>query len=229
MSHAQFLGQQGQIAVIHLGGSFSNIILSVAVTSDVIGSDRLFVIMGHKLSSLCISGDDDDNNDDSFQEVQRRKTRDGGGDRARRKSSGLSRYSNDFQHTIEEPLKIAAFNVRRFGAAKMKQNVVVDILVKIIKQFDIIIVQEVVDSSEKAVHDLLEAVNSSDDKYQMVLSPRLGRNTQKEQYLIIFRLMYFSSRDSDTTTSVVRLYVCMSICLSVCHQNPIHLSNKSPF
>ena len=130
MSHAQFLGQQAQIAVIHLGGSVSNIILSVAVTSDVIGSDRLFVIMGHKLSSLCISGDDDDNNDDSFQEVQRRKTRDGGGDRARRKSSGLSRYSNDFQHTIEEPLKIAAFNVRRFGAAKMKQNVVVDILVK---------------------------------------------------------------------------------------------------
>ena len=171
--------------------------------------------MGHKLSSLCISGDDDDNNDDSFQEVQRRKTRDGGGDRARRKSSGLSRYSNDFQHTIEEPLKIAAFNVRRFGAAKMKQNVVVDILVKIIKQFDIIIVQEVVDSSEKAVHDLLEAVNSSDDKYQMVLSPRLGRNTQKEQYLIIFRLMYFSSRDSDLTTNVVRLYVCMSICPSV--------------
>ena len=193
--------------------------------------------MGHKLSSLCISGDDDDNNDDSFQEEQRRKTRDGGGDRARRKSSGLSRYSNDFQHTIEEPLKIAAFNVRRFGAAKMKQNVVVDILVKIIKQFDIIIVQEVVDSSEKAVHDLLEAVNSSDDKYQMVLSPRLGRNTQKEQYVIIFRLMYFSSHDSDLTTSVVRLYVCMSICpsghpsicLSVCHQNPIHLSNQSPF
>jgi len=152
--------------------------------------------MGHKLSSLCISGDDDDNNDDSFQEVQRRKTRDGGGDRARRKSSGLSRYSNDFQHTIEEPLKIAAFNVRRFGAAKMKQNVVVDILVKIIKQFDIIIVQEVVDSSEKAVHDLLEAVNSSDDKYQMVLSPRLGRNTQKEQYVIIFRSSKVSVTDS---------------------------------
>ena len=37
MSHPQFLGQQGQIAVIHLGGSVSNITLSVAVTSDVIG------------------------------------------------------------------------------------------------------------------------------------------------------------------------------------------------
>ena len=153
--------------------------------------------MGHKLSSLCIKDDQDDNNDDSFQEVQRRKTRDGGGDRARRKSSGLSRYSNDFQHTIEEPLKIAAFNVRRFGSAKMKQNVVVDILVKIIVQFDIIIIQEVVDSTEKAVHDLLAAVNKSiysDNKidagstqYQMVLSPRLGRNTQKEQYVILYR------------------------------------------
>ena len=37
MSHAQFLGQQGQIAVIHLGGSVSNITLSVAVTCDALG------------------------------------------------------------------------------------------------------------------------------------------------------------------------------------------------
>ena len=68
--------------------------------------------------------------EEGFQEDERRKTRDGGKEeqRRRRRSSGLSRYSTDFQHVIEEPLKIAAFNVRRFGTAKMKDNNIVDIL-----------------------------------------------------------------------------------------------------
>ena len=67
--------------------------------------------------------------EEGFQEDERRKTRDGGQEeQRRRRSSGLSRYSTDFQHVIEEPLKIAAFNVRRFGTAKMKDNNIVDIL-----------------------------------------------------------------------------------------------------
>ena len=63
--------------------------------------------MGHCLSR--------ENNDDSFTEVERRKTRDGdrgkgqSGDdtpnRRQRKSSGLSNYSNDCQHVIEQPLR----------------------------------------------------------------------------------------------------------------------------
>ena len=83
--------------------------------------------MGHKLSCLTEESEDTEN---SFEEVERRKTRDGGENdlRQRRKSSGLSRYSTDCQHVIEEPLKIAAFNVRRFGTAKMKDKDVVDIL-----------------------------------------------------------------------------------------------------
>ena len=85
--------------------------------------------MGHKLSCLAEEPEDTEN---SFEEVERRKTRVGGENdlRQRRKSSGLSRYSTECQHVIEEPLKIAAFNVRRFGTAKMKDKDVVDILGK---------------------------------------------------------------------------------------------------
>ena len=85
--------------------------------------------MGQKLSCLTEESEDAEH---SFEEVERRKTRDGGENdlRQRRKSSGLSRYSTDCQHVIEDPLKIAAFNVRRFGTAKMKDKDVVDILGK---------------------------------------------------------------------------------------------------
>ena len=66
--------------------------------------------------------------DDSFQEDQRRKSRDQAALQHRRKSSGLSRYSNDGKHVLEDPLKIGAFNVRKFGAKKMKDENVVAIL-----------------------------------------------------------------------------------------------------
>mgnify|MGYP003344535962 CR=1 FL=1 len=84
--------------------------------------------MGHAVSCLCR---DEDSNNDSFDEVERKKSRDERGKddiQTRRRSSGLSRYSTDFQHVIEDPLKIAAFNVRRFGTAKMKDETVVKIL-----------------------------------------------------------------------------------------------------
>ncbi len=53
----------------------------------------------------------------SFDEEERRKSRDGGvaAQRRRRRSSGLSRYSNEERHVVEAPLRIAAFNVRRWG------------------------------------------------------------------------------------------------------------------
>ena len=73
--------------------------------------------MGHAVSCLCREADEDNNNE-SFEEIERRKSRDEKGKdelQRKRRSSGLSRYSTDFQHVIESPLKIAAFNVRRFG------------------------------------------------------------------------------------------------------------------
>ena len=54
-------------------------------------------------------------------------------------------------------------------------------------------IQEIVDTSEKAIHDLTAAVNDntgagdSSAGYDVVISPRLGRTSQKEQYAIIYR------------------------------------------
>ena len=84
--------------------------------------------MGHAVACLCR---DEDSKNDSFNEIERRRSRDERGKddiHRRRRSSGLSRYSTDFQHVIEDPLKIAAFNVRRFGTAKMKDEAAVKIL-----------------------------------------------------------------------------------------------------
>jgi len=132
----------------------------------------------------------------TFSEEERKKPRDerkGSGEKIkfRRRSSGLSRFSTNDQHVVEKPFRIAAFNVQKFGAAKMKDSVVVDILVKIVLQFDIILIQEIVDVSEQAIQDLLEAVNAESEenshRYELVISPRLGRSNMKEQYAFLYR------------------------------------------
>ena len=60
---------------------------------------------------------------------------------------------------IESPIIFGAFNIQNFGMAKMKNEKVVKIIVSIIRHFDIIVLQEIVDKSEKAINKLLEEVN----------------------------------------------------------------------
>ena len=128
----------------------------------------------------------------AFSEEVTRRSKDGEEKkRRRRKSSGTSRFSTRDQHVVEKPFRIAAFNVRRFGTAKMKDKEVVEVLVNIVRQHDIILIQEVVDNTGKSVQELLEAVNAvsgdEDPEYAVVLSPRLGRGNQKEQYAFFYR------------------------------------------
>merc|ERR1711892_669077 len=174
------------------------------------GELKHLLIMGKCLS--CIRRSDDDaeehnppktqpeenagEDESTFSEEERKKPRDerkGSGEKIkfRRRSSGLSRFSTDDQHVVEKPFKIAAFNVQRFGTAKMKNKNVVKVLVQLIMEFDIILIQEITDTSGKAIEDLLEEVNemdtSSSAKYQFAISPRIGRNHQKEQYVFFYR------------------------------------------
>jgi len=146
------------------------------------------------------------NREDSFDEVERRKSKDLGEVNSRRRSSGLSRYSIDGKHVLEDPLRIAAFNVRKFGAKKMKDQTVVDILVKIILQFDVILIQEVLDKTEKSLLSLLEAVNAGVSvagdseaaaNFRLISSPRLGRAEPREQYAFFYRAEKVSVVDSD--------------------------------
>ena len=63
-----------------------------------------------------------------------------------------------------------------------------DYLVKIIVQFDILLIQEVQDKTEKSLYSLLAAVNERPIEFKLIASPRLGRSDSKEQYAFFYRL-----------------------------------------
>ena len=80
-------------------------------------------------------------------------------------------------------ITVAAFNIQVFGTAKASKQEVMDVLGKTIRNFDIVAVQEIRDSSGTAIVALLGEVDGS---YNMTVGPRLGRTTSKEQYAYIY-------------------------------------------
>jgi len=98
-------------------------------------------------------------------------------------------------------LRIGAFNIQVFGKSKMNKPEVVDVLVDVISRYDILLIQEIRDSSGEAIEELLTRVNEKNPgkTFSMEISPRLGRTTSKEEYAFLYR--------KTSGVSVVDVYV----------------------
>ncbi len=84
-------------------------------------------------------------------------------------------------------IKVGAFNLQVFGTTKANNPEVMGVLSKIIRNYDIIAVQEIRDSSQTALPMLRDAVNSmGGPQYEYVVSERLGRTSSKEQYAYLY-------------------------------------------
>ncbi|XP_038078126.1 deoxyribonuclease-1-like [Patiria miniata] len=85
-------------------------------------------------------------------------------------------------------LVIGAFNIQVFGLSKVGKPDVVETLVKILRRYDLVLIQEIRDSSQTAVPTLLKLVNANlEDKYDVIVSERLGRTSSKEQYAFLYK------------------------------------------
>ena len=84
-------------------------------------------------------------------------------------------------------IKLAAFNLQIFGTTKASKPEVMGVLSKIIRNYDVIAVQEIRDSSQTALPLLRDAVNTmGSPQYDYVVSERLGRTASKEQYAYLY-------------------------------------------
>ncbi len=86
-----------------------------------------------------------------------------------------------------ETMRVAAFNIQVFGRAKRQKDQVMDILADIAREFDVVLVQEIRDSSEETAPYYLEKINEEQGpRYAFVRSRRLGRTTSKEAYAYFY-------------------------------------------
>ncbi|XP_033938739.1 deoxyribonuclease-1-like 1 [Pseudochaenichthys georgianus] len=88
-------------------------------------------------------------------------------------------------------MKIAAFNVKRLGWAKVNKKAVREIIIEIVSEYSVVVLLEVIDESGKAMKLLLKHLNDYGDNkrnpYGMLCSEPLGRKTYKEKFVYFYR------------------------------------------
>nr|XP_055074478.1 deoxyribonuclease 1 like 4, tandem duplicate 1 isoform X1 [Misgurnus anguillicaudatus]XP_055074479.1 deoxyribonuclease 1 like 4, tandem duplicate 1 isoform X2 [Misgurnus anguillicaudatus]XP_055074481.1 deoxyribonuclease 1 like 4, tandem duplicate 1 isoform X1 [Misgurnus anguillicaudatus] len=86
-------------------------------------------------------------------------------------------------------MKVASFNIQKFGKTKLSDPLVRKTLIKIVSRYDIVVILEVVDSKGDAVDDFLKELNKSNKThhYTLEISTRLGRGNYKEQFMFLYR------------------------------------------
>jgi len=95
-----------------------------------------------------------------------------------------------------QPLKICSFNVQIFGTNKAAKDDVMETLGKIFRRYDVCLIQEIRDTSDDSINQLLKTINGKKDDYKMIVSDRLGRSNSKEQYAFFYNKNKLTVADS---------------------------------
>jgi endonuclease/exonuclease/phosphatase family metal-dependent hydrolase len=85
-----------------------------------------------------------------------------------------------------DTIRIASFNIQVFGTSKLEKTDVMQVLVQVVRQFDIVAIQEVRSKDDTVLPRFVTGINADGARYDFVIGPRLGRTSSKEQYAFVF-------------------------------------------
>ena len=83
-------------------------------------------------------------------------------------------------------IRIASFSLEAFGESKLKKAAVVETIVRMIRQFDVIALQHIQSKQQNSVPELLDKVNQSDRRYDYCIGPRVGSESNQQQFAFLF-------------------------------------------
>ncbi len=85
----------------------------------------------------------------------------------------------------EQSITIASWNLKNIGQSKLNDPARIDVIVDVLKNYDIIAIQEVKDISLQLPQQLVNKMNADGGNYNVVASERVGRNVF-EQYIFVY-------------------------------------------
>ena len=80
----------------------------------------------------------------------------------------------------------ASWNLKNFGRTKLNDPARIDIIISVLKKYDLVAIQEVQDVSLALPTELINKINENGKNYKIVSSDRVGRGNRKEQYLFVY-------------------------------------------
>lgn len=87
----------------------------------------------------------------------------------------------------QDSITIASWNLKNFGQTKLNDASRINVIVDVIKEFDIVAIQEVQDISLQLPDKLIELINQDGSNYKQISSNRVGR-IRKEQYVYVYNV-----------------------------------------
>ncbi|MCA9172919.1 MAG: endonuclease/exonuclease/phosphatase family protein [Planctomycetales bacterium] len=85
-----------------------------------------------------------------------------------------------------DKIRIASYNIQVFGVTKEAKTQVMHVLAEIVRQFDVVAIQEIRSTDQGLMDRFVALVNQRGHSYHYVLGPRLGRTVSKEQYAFVY-------------------------------------------
>ena len=85
----------------------------------------------------------------------------------------------------DKSITIASWNLKNIGQSKFNDSARINVIIDVLKKYDIIAIQEVKDISLQLPQLLVDKINEDGSNYNVVASKRVGRNVF-EQYLFIY-------------------------------------------
>ena len=87
----------------------------------------------------------------------------------------------------QSEITIGSWNIKQFGVAKVANLKAMETLVNVVRQFDVLAIQEIRSKHDQTVlEQLVNAVNSNGSNYWYVISPLMGDTVQTEQLAFIY-------------------------------------------
>lgn len=87
--------------------------------------------------------------------------------------------------TKNKYITVASWNLKNIGQSKLNDSARMDVIVDVLKKYDIIAIQEVKDISLQLPQQLVSKMNQDGSNYNVLASDRVGRNVF-EQYLFVY-------------------------------------------
>lgn len=86
----------------------------------------------------------------------------------------------------KDTIRIASFNLQSFDLEKSQRAPVMDILGRIMREFDVIAVQEVCSTRPEVLRTLMDFVNQGETSYSILLGPHVDRTSRVETFAYIY-------------------------------------------
>jgi endonuclease/exonuclease/phosphatase family metal-dependent hydrolase len=83
-------------------------------------------------------------------------------------------------------IHIASFNIQVFGKTKIDNRPVANVLAEVVRQFDVVAIQEIRSSDDYVLPNFINLVNATGRHYDYIVGPPVGNSKEKEQLAYIY-------------------------------------------